>query len=311
MITYNTESLVAAVKRKTQLPANSEPTFSDQDIIDFANEELASGVVPQLLSVRENYFAITKQVTLNLGQSQYEIPYRAIGQQIIDVWFFGTDGTRRVLTMIDYSQAPIYFYQNNLNGNPQAFSIVGNNIEVYPTPSTTSGYLQITYSVSPGRLVLSTECAQVVAIDTTTGSITISPTPASLGFTAGVKVDFIRGESGYNVLGLDVPIVSATTNDIVVATSDVPSLLEVGDWVALKNTSPFPQIPAELHPILLQRTEIKLLEAMADPRLQTSQAKLEEIERKAYTMLADRAKDHSFKVINPWSPMRRQSWRWL
>ncbi len=311
MITYNTESLISAVKRKTQLPANSEPTFSDQDIIDFANEELASGVVPQLLSVRENYFAITKQVTLTLGKSQYEIPSRAIGQQIIDVWFYGTDGTRRVLTMIDYSQAPLYFYQNNLNGNPQAFSIIGNNIEVYPTPATTSGYLQITYSVAPGLLVLSTECAQVTAIDSVTGSITISPTPASLGFTAGVSVDFIRGRSGFNPLSIEVPIISATTNDIVVDTDLINPLLIVGDWVAVTNESPFPQIPAELHPILLQRTEVKLLEAMADPRLQTSQAKLEEIEKKAYTMLADRAKDHAFKVMNPWSPMRRQSWRWL
>ncbi len=311
MITYNTESLVAAVKRKTQLPANSEATFSDQDIIDFANEELSSGVVPQLLSVRENYFAITKQVDLTLGKSQYEIPSRAIGQQIIDVWFYGTDGTRRVLTMIDYSQAPIYFYQNNLNGNPQAFSIIGNNIEVYPTPSTTSGYLMITYSVAPGLLVLSTACAQITAIDSTTGSITISPTPASLNFTSGVTVDFIRGKSGFNPISIEVPIISATTNDIVVSTSYITPLLAVGDWVAVTNQSPFPQIPAELHPILLQRTEVKLLEAMADPRLSTSQAKLEEIEKKAYAMLADRAKDHAFKVINPWSPMRRQSWRWL
>lgn len=311
MITYNTESLIAAVKRKTQLPANSQPTFSDQDIIDFANEELSSGVVPQLLSVRENYFAMTKQVDLTLGKSQYEIPSRAIGQQIIDVWFYGTDGTRRVLTMIDYSQAPIYFYQNNLNGNPQAFSIIGNNIEVYPTPSTSSGYLVITYSVSPGLLVLSTECGQITAIDSTTGSITISPTPSSLGFTAGVSLDFVRGRSGFNPLSIEVPIISTTTNDVVVSTSYITPLLAVGDWVAATNESPFPQIPAELHPILLQRTEVKLLEAMADPRLQTSQAKLEEIEKKAYTMLADRAKDHAFKVINPWSPMRRQSWRWL
>lgn len=311
MLTYNTDSLIAAVKRKTHLPTNSQPTFSDQDIIDFANEELSSGVVPQLLSVRENYFAITKQVNLTLGQSQYEIPYRAIGQQIIDIWFYGNDGTRRVLTMIDYSQAPLYFYQNNLNGNPQAFSIIGNNIEVYPTPATTSGYLQITYSVSPGILVLSTDCAQIVAIDRTNSAVTITPTPGTLNYSSGTKIDLIRGESGYNVLGLDVVIDSVTANDIILTSTDLPDNLEIGDWVANKNTSPFPQIPAELHPILLQRVEVKLLEAMADPRLQTAQAKLEEIEKKSYTMLADRAKDHSFKVMNPWSPMRRQSWRWL
>lgn len=310
MITYNTESLVAAVKRKTQLPNSGNPMFSDQDIIDFANEELSSGVVPQLLSVRENYFAAPELIPLVSGQASYQIPDRAIGMQLIDIWYYGNNGTNNALAYIEYANSPFMIYQNATTNIPQAYTVVGNNYTLFPQLAAVDGNLVVTYSASPGLLVPSTACAQIVSIDTTTKVIGTSVTPASLGITAGTRIDLIRGRSGFNLLMINELVANTGANSVTL-TNTVPPLLQVGDWVAITNQSPYPQIPAELHPILLQRTVVKLLEAMADPRLETSQGKLQEIEQKAYTMLSDRVKDKSYKLINLVSPMRRQSWRWL
>lgn len=310
MITYNTESLVLAVKRKAQLPNSGNPLFTDQDIIDFANEEMSSGVVPQLLSVRENYFAVTEVVALTSGQSIYRIPQRAIGMQLIDLWYIGIDGTTTPLSYVDYARSPLLMAQQATTNQPKAYAMLGNDIQLFPAIDSANGFLKLTYSAAPGLLVPSVNCAQIISIDTATNTIEIATDPSTLSISANTRIDLIRGTSGYNTVMIN-EVVAATGAISIQTTSALSSLLQVGDWVALTNQSPYPQIPAELHPVLLQRVVVKLLEAMADPRLDTAQAKLSEIEGKAFAMIADRVKDRSMKLINPNSPMRRQSWRWL
>jgi hypothetical protein len=310
MITYNTESLVLAVKRKAQLPSSGNPLFSDQDIIDFANEEMSSGVVPQLLSVRENYFAVTETVSLVSGQSTLRIPQRAIGMQLIDVWFVATDGTTTPLAYVDYGRSPLLMAQQATTNQPKAYALLGNDLVLFPNIDASDGFLKLTYSAAPGLLVPTVNCSQIISVSTATNTVEITTDPAVISVSSNTRIDLIRGTSGYNTVMIN-ELVAATGAISITTTNALSPLLQVGDWVALTNQSPYPQIPAELHPILLQRVVVKLLEAMADPRLETAQGKLQEIEAKAYTMIADRIKDKSMKLMNVNSPMRRQSWRWL
>lgn len=90
MPTYNSwmtsSDLINSVKRKISLPTFQNST-SDQDILDFASEELLISQVPSILSVHEEYYVYTQDVALVPQKTKYPIPERAIGIKLRDVFF--------------------------------------------------------------------------------------------------------------------------------------------------------------------------------------------------------------------------------
>jgi len=71
------DDLIAAVKRKIALPI-SQITFTESDILDFANEEMAISQVPSVMSFHEEYFVTEITADLEANKSRYPIPDRAI-----------------------------------------------------------------------------------------------------------------------------------------------------------------------------------------------------------------------------------------
>ena len=58
-----TDDLISAVKRKISFPI-SQNTFSEEDIIQFANEEMFIAQVPSVLQYHEEYFVYRVQTPL-------------------------------------------------------------------------------------------------------------------------------------------------------------------------------------------------------------------------------------------------------
>ena len=67
---YTSSSLISAVKRKASIPV-AQVTFSDEDILAFANEELYLAQVPSILQYHEEYFVYTKETPLIPDISRY------------------------------------------------------------------------------------------------------------------------------------------------------------------------------------------------------------------------------------------------
>lgn len=57
------KSLIASVKRKIAIPA-SQSTFTDSDILAFANEEVMIAQVPSILKFHEEYFVYKVETPL-------------------------------------------------------------------------------------------------------------------------------------------------------------------------------------------------------------------------------------------------------
>src|SRR5258706_10131324 len=76
--------LIASVQRKIAFPL-SQVTFSRNDILAFANDEMMVSQVPSVLQYHEEYFVHSVNVPLKTGVSRYPIPNRAIGMRLRDV----------------------------------------------------------------------------------------------------------------------------------------------------------------------------------------------------------------------------------
>ena len=103
------------------------------------------------------------------------------------------------------------------------------------------------------------------------------------------------------ILAFDIAVtsVSISTRTIIVDPTSIPVRLTTGDWVCFPETSPYPNLPTELHPVLAQRAAVYILEAMGDAEnLGAARGKLAQMEKSVQKILDDRVEGAPRKVKN-------------
>lgn len=285
MPSFTTSEFLASVRRLAHVPS-ADTTFTDNDLLAFANEEMQIGVVPQILSVREGfYMAPPLDMAIVQGQDTYSFPSRTIGGRIANISLVNGNyvyqyARTEVGQLLSTNISPESFY---------AFYLQGNSFVLIPIPSF--GTLRIRYYRRPNQLVVPTDCAQITAISPT--SLTVASIPTT--WAATNLVDILQANPGFDSLGTDLAITSINSN--IINFDSLPNGIAVGDWVALAETAPVIQMPLEFQPLLEQRVVIKVLEAQGYlPKAQFAQQKLSEMEKAVFTLINPRV-DQNPKII--------------
>lgn len=159
--------LLESVKRKISFPS-SQITFTDDDILAFANEEMAISQVPSVLSFHEEYFVQVSIVPLVVNQRHYPIPDRAIGMRLRGVFWQDLQGN--IFDMARVSADDKAFWQNNVGYGQSVhkFYLEGNNIVLTPHHLTNpTGNLYITYFLRPNLLVQNDQAAIISSFQRT------------------------------------------------------------------------------------------------------------------------------------------------
>jgi hypothetical protein len=78
---YTSADIIESVKRKIAVPL-SQNTFTQLDVLSFANEEMFISQVPSVLQFHSEYFVTYVTIPLFTNVSRYPIPSRAIGQKL-------------------------------------------------------------------------------------------------------------------------------------------------------------------------------------------------------------------------------------
>jgi hypothetical protein len=248
-ISYDNDSLVEQIKIKGSIP---DGRFSDQELLDLAYIQLLSVIYPLIISMREEFFLWDYDQAVTASQSAYPIFERALG-----------DGLREAKLVIgaeirDLARIDPQDITSTATGDPECFYLKANDMVLYPTPGTTSGTLRQTAYLSPGRLVPLAEVAEILTIDRTTDTVTIGTLPT--GWTTANSFDFHKGSGGYQDLGLGYTGSLVTTT--MTFTSDLPTTLAVGDYLALEGEAGFPQVSKAAQALLVQSTVTTALKAM-------------------------------------------------
>ncbi len=276
---YDTTRLIAQVKLRANIPT-SQNTFSDTDILDVANDCMLSDICPWLIGLREEFFLRNFDQNIIGLQSAYKVTDRSLGNTLREVQVVRNGG------LIPLDRKDVEELVSTSTGTPSSFALIGGDIVLYPTPSSTVDTLRQVYFMRPGKLVPAANAAQVLSVNFVTNTVTFAnPFPATFSTSS---LDLIRNKSGFEHLGLDMTVASSTTTTITF-NGTLPTNLAANDWVAVSGESPIPQLPMECHVLLIQSTATVLLESLGQlDQSQNSAAKTEALRKSITVMLSNR-----------------------
>lgn len=298
---FKTEDLISSIKTRALIPI-SQQTFQDSDLINLANEEMLISLVPDIQSVRENYFLRPTLVPIVGGVSKYAIPERAIGAGIREVFYIDQNQNRLRLVQRKVSDLELGYDSNSA---PQAFYVQDGQILLYPNPSVSSGSLEIWYYCRPSDLIPTASCGLV---DTITGgspntTFTID-TDLTGSLSAGGSVDIISARTPNRIVVFNATIQSVSSSSVALLTADCvdesgSSLVRLGDYICPAGETNIPLVPSELHPILAQMVTCRVVEALGDAtKIQMVNSKLGEMRTQAFKLISNRVENESIPAIN-------------
>jgi hypothetical protein len=150
---YTSNELIEAVKRKISMPV-AQVTFNEEDILNFANEEMFLSQIPTLLQYHEEYLVYRHKVDLLEDVQKYEIPERAIGMKLRDLFFVDNQGNIYEMTNVGAGNQDV-FQQNSFGTHAHKSFYLENNHIVLPTKvgSAPAGSLEMIYFLRPNSLV--------------------------------------------------------------------------------------------------------------------------------------------------------------
>jgi len=286
-----TTTMIADIKLIGSFPT-TDSLFSNANYLSILTREQLTTVVPLLNKVNEEYFITEKDYAVTANQISYRIPARAVGSQLRDVQLVSSSGDVTGLVRL--------FEDNRESSNEgqQGYYIKGNSVLLSPTPTTTTGdTLRLIYMRRPSTFVLPSACGEITSINTGTNQVVVSALPSTM--TTSTSIDFIQGNSPYDLLSMDTSIssVSGTTVNF----SALPTDLAVGDYICLSGQTCVPMIPEELVDVLIQAALCTCLSSKKDKSVELELQKLEQLKNSFIEMLSPRVKSDDKKILNKYS----------
>ncbi len=302
MSSYLTSStLIETVKREGMIPTN-QGTFTDNDFLAIANQEMRIGIVPTVMIHHQEYFVVdSDDIPLVADTNHYEIPYRAIGGKFRDIFYKDTAGNLQAMTRINPDNRS-YFQQTNLQNRFVFYYIQGTDIVLTPNVGPTPvGSIMFSYYLRPNELVSEDRVGTIETITegATETVLTLDTIPAS--FTTGVLYDMLQTKPGHKTLGIDktATLIDTINKTITFSNDDIDADLVVGDVIAFAGECIIPQIPTELHDVLSQRVVLRCLQALGDQAgYAIAQSKLTEMNTNASVLVDNRSEGNAEKVLN-------------
>lgn len=259
---FDTTRLLEQIDLKGCLPTGR---FEDAELLALAYDVLLSEIAPEIIRIREDYYVAYDDTSITAGQDAYPIPGRAMGGVLRDVKLIDSSGE----DLEDLERTEIEKIDRIESGDPDRFYMQGDDVILFPNPATTSGTLRQYFFMRPSKLVATTECGAITAINTSTRTVTLTiPT----GWSTSSSFDLVKGRAHYKILDWDLSA-SAVGGGSITFTTTLPSALQVGDYVCLAEESCFPFMPPEGHPSLIQSTVAAALESIGHPSAEREAAK--------------------------------------
>ncbi len=293
--TYTTQDLIDRIKLKAHVPVGSQ-TFSPENLINLANDELQTMIISQILSTRGGYYLAYRDYEV-VESGLYNIPPDCISAALENVELI--QGT--TIIPVNLLQEAEQFSTISPTTTSYGFFMKGNKVQILPTPNV--GQARLWYAKRPGSLVLPAQCAEVLDFVILTDPMTFEPigmdiTVASIpeGMNIGDTIDVCGDQPPFNVLGEPL-ITNIVTN--VITIDEVVEDIAVGDWLAINDQTCIPAIPVEFRPLLEQRTVAKMYEI--DNKMEKYKMAMEclkELEMALFKLITPRVKSKT-KVIMP------------
>lgn len=301
-MTVTVDSFLAGLKRRITVPAN-QILLEDTDILEMGDDCVKESIVPLLLGVNQNYFAVSVDVPLVANQAEYEIPERAMGRALRDIKLVNNSDSSQVsdLNLIALEDAHLFAK----TGKPSGFYFFGDLVVLVPSPVSADYSLMMIHNQAPSKMAATTSAAKVVSVSGT--SVVCSGSGS--GLLTGVAVDFVRGKSGCRTMGIDKVITSVAGSTYDFALTDIPAGLQAGDYIVLAGYTPVLQIPDEAVPYLEATLAERVCVAIGDfEGAKVMSDRMPQIMKNLAKILSPRVEGESTKIVNRGGLLRGKGW---
>lgn len=311
---WTTTDLLQDVRRRGMLPTATATGTTDSDLLEHANNEMASRLVPLVASVNEEFYVQTKDVSIVSGRAAYRMPNRNAGGKLRDVSYV-LGATLNPLARIE----PEMLSQWILNpaGTPFGFYLEAGAINLLPQPQS-AGVIRMKYFVRPGRFTnTATDYGVVTSVSYSGNSVTIGFS-GSLSTSNGSSYDVIAFRPPFEYLvtdgvasGSGAGTVTLTVSSPTTPAPDLSPNIAVGDYITKQDLSPIMQLPVELQSLLAQRTVCAVMEAFNfTEKLENAERVYARMEQAALSLLAPRVDGSPKKMRGLLNPLNNFGIGW-
>jgi hypothetical protein len=273
MAQYTVDDLLADAKLRAFLPNSNTSTTSlqDTDILRLGNDELWGSMTARIRAALEEYFVVEYSFPITPPQVAFDIPPRASGGQLRDVYVIPSGGNvfqRRKLARLSPEDIQQFVANPQLlqgQPSPVGFWMQGNQVVLYPFTTAADTLVMSTF-FRPNQMVPLASCCIISSINYNTGVVTLTGA-APAGYTLNTPCDFVRAVPGFDPLIYDIAIIGTGASQLTFSATQLQTQqarIAVGDYICLAGTACVPQIPQTLHPLLAARTALRILRAIGD-----------------------------------------------
>ena len=173
-----TGDLIRSIKRRAFIP-NSQETFTDEDLLEMATEEVNIGLVPLIQRMHEEHLVYYTEILLEQGRQRYPIPARAHGNKLRDLAL--VDENDNVFEMHRYSLNEISDFTNTTSYiNTRGFYLENNDVILVNFDVNIGNKLRFYFYLRPNHLVAENKGAIVESIISTQEVNEITPKTGSI-----------------------------------------------------------------------------------------------------------------------------------
>lgn len=270
------DQLVAAVRRDCFQAANDD-NWTSAKILGVA-DDCTLKIAAALKKLKQDWFQEDFDVTLVADQKEYAAPEAAMWSSVENVFLVDKSTGRIVAELANASSSNRAIYQSpndGASGIPGAVWLNQYALVCEPAPddsAVTAYSMTVSAYRRPGQLVLETEIARVTAVNSVTQTLTINARPSTWetdAYTSGTpyRVDlYSRTLPNAQLLRnrtVTAPSATALTFSPSITAAEFATI-SVGDVVAMKNTTWYPDMPPEAVPHLRSMVQKTILTAQTD-----------------------------------------------
>lgn len=305
------DKLIKSIKRRGFVP-NDQVTFTDEDFLEMATEEITIGLMEQIIAARGDYLVYHVDVPVQDGVYKYDIPSRAHGNKLRDASLNDVNSPDDVLyDLTQVAVEDLSDIENYYTYNARTCFYLENNKLILNKDLVKGGtyLLRMYFYMRPNKLVVNNRAAIVQSISDDVEVIGSENVPvkklsfSSLPkhFSSAIEYDITSHKSPNKILDFSlVPVsINLTTKTIAFKADDLTEEIFIGDYITQAEETIVPNIPTEYHPVVAQRTVRACMEALNDDAGFTkASAKLTEMEKDVMKIVVNRVEGSPKKIKN-------------
>lgn len=305
---YESAYHIGQVRLRGGLPS-TDARFTDAKLLNLLTDELQGNIAPLVHNAKAEHGIVQYTVAGVVGTAEYQLPANAFANTLRDVYWI--DSNNNIIPLNQRSAAdPLMYALGRNNGTPSHYYMRGARVVLVPPPGA-AGTLALPHYARPNRLVASgasTLGGAIASVTLVNGNVDVRlvvslgsiSNGAAFAAAALSPLDIIDGHPPFDFIedNLTPDSVVDILNGSVRLQYPVASfefLPEVGDYVYLDGSSPVPQVPAELFPLLHARAALVAVPSTGDMSQASAAlaAQVADLEAKARAFLQPRVESGS------------------